>query len=124
MERGLRTLDPRLDLGQLGSEAILALGPHIVGAGVWRLVVSPSLNSWGEFKAEVESRFGVSDARRERQFAEMAPYAGEADHLFVLRAEDARRELDASEREAFSYFFGRLSPSFKQELEWLRKAWR
>ena len=61
-ERGLAGLGPQLQTNQLGREHLDQLAPHMVGEQVWAAVDARHFNTWAEFRAVIEDRWGLTPA--------------------------------------------------------------
>ena len=59
-ERGLAGLGPQLQANQLGREHLDQLAPHMVGEQVWAAVEAWHFNTWAEFRAVIEDRWGLT----------------------------------------------------------------
>ena len=61
-ERGLAGLGPQLQAQQLGREHLDKLAPHMVGEQLWAAVEARHFNTWAEFRAVIEDRWGLMPA--------------------------------------------------------------
>lgn len=68
--------------------------------------------SWGNFKAAVESEFGVNETQQHATFYATRPNADESTTQFVLRVENQRRLLSLPEDSCLLAFKGHFSVDF------------
>ena len=92
-KRGLAGLGPQLQAQQLGREHLDQLAPHMVGEQVWAMVEVRHFNTWVEFRAVIEDRWGFMPAQCHGAYYAMRPCLGKAFETFVTQVEDERAKL-------------------------------
>lgn len=85
------------------------------------MIKKKSGKNWGEFKAEVGARFGLTSDELTDAFFAMSPGPGETTYDFLLRVEDKRSLYELSPESCYYNFVNKLPPSYKQKLGQLQE---